>query len=381
MLIIIAFIVVAIIQIINRKKGRDYLFGVLFFFVNIALVLQILPVGGAALAERYTYVPYIGFFFIFGVLYDKGLYSKDELIQKLKPLFHIVVAAFVIFFSILTWQRIGKWKNGEVLMRDLTKVYPYLPFAYNNLGYYYHRWEKNYDKAIVEYNHALQMDSTYYQAWSNRGVVYNNIGKHELAIHDFTKCLNYKPNDIDALLGRANSLSAINRFKEALPDYDIYLKIKPDDSKGFMWRGMAYSKLGKNDLAMPDFEHSREMKPDNYEVYYWIGLVYYEKENYNAALENLNKAISLDDTKSDIYSWRGLTYYKLKKVDESIKDFDKAISMNPKDGAALVNRSISFNDKGDYQKAWEDINAAGKLGFPLDKPYFMKLEGIVMHRK
>jgi tetratricopeptide (TPR) repeat protein len=329
------------------------------------------------MAERYTYVPYIGFFFIFGLLYEKGLNAKTPGLQSLKPLWHILLAVFVVFFSVLTWQRITKWKNGEVLMRDLTKVYPYLPFAYNNLGYYYHRWEKNFDKALVEYNTAIKMDSTYYQAWSNRGVVYNNIGQHEQAIHDFSKCLKYKPDNIDGLIGRANSLSALNRFQEALPDYDNYLKIKPYDAKGFMWRGMAYAKLKMPDKAFADLETSRKMLPDNYEVYYWLGLLTYEKNDFKTTLDYLDKAISLDDTKSDIYSWRGLARYKLNMLDASIEDFNKALSLNPKDGAALVNRSVSYNQKGNYNQAWEDINSAGRLGYPLDKDYFMQLKARV----
>jgi len=359
--------------VIFRKGTRDYIFGALFFFINIALVLQMLPVGGAAMAERYTYVPYIGFFFIIGVFYDKAWHSKNKFMIQIKPLFHILVAAFVVFFSVLTWQRIDKWKNGEVLMRDLTKVYPYLPFSYNNLGYFYQRWEKNYDKALAEYNTAVKMDSTYYQAWSNLGVVYNNTGKMEQAVVYFSKSLKYKPDNNDALIGRANSLSAINKFGESLPDYNNYIRIKPDDPKAYVWRGIALSKTGHNDEAMADFEQSRKLDPGNYEVYYWMGLIYYQKNDFKTAIDYLDKAVSLDDKQGDVYSWRGLARYKLKMLDASIEDFNKAISLNPKDGAAYVNRSISYNDKGNYKQAWEDINAAGKLGFPLDKPYFMKL--------
>jgi hypothetical protein len=45
---------------------KIYLFGFLFFAVNIFLVLQILPVGDAVMADRYTYVSYIGLFIIIG---------------------------------------------------------------------------------------------------------------------------------------------------------------------------------------------------------------------------------------------------------------------------------------------------------------------------
>ncbi len=377
------FVVLLVVAgiVYSRKYGRHYIFGALFFFVNIALVLQIVPVGGAAMAERYTYVPYIGLFFILGKLYDNVIRSTGTVSRRMKPLLTVVVLLFIIFLSVLTFARIGKWKNGEVLMRDLTKVYPYLPFAYNNLGYYYYHWEKNYDKALREYTTAIKADSNYYQAWSNRGVVYNNMEKHEEAVRDFTICLSLDPGNNDGLIGKANSLSALLRFEEALPFYNQYLQKKPGDANAVLKRGTANVQLGRYEEALADLEKSKELKPDNYEVYYWLGLYYYKTEHYAAALENLDKSISLNQKKSDIYSWRGLARYKLKQLDGAIEDYTVAIRMNPDDAAAYVNRSVAHYDKGNYSKAWEDINTAGRMRYPLDKPYFMKLEAIVMKNK
>src|SRR2546426_11340634 len=44
----------------SRLRGRGVMFGALFYFVNVALVLQLVPVGRAITADRYTYVSYIG---------------------------------------------------------------------------------------------------------------------------------------------------------------------------------------------------------------------------------------------------------------------------------------------------------------------------------
>jgi len=376
---VVLLVVAAIVY--SRKYGRHYIFGALFFLVNIALVLQIIPVGGAAMAERYTYVPYIGLFFILGKLYDNVIRSTNAVFRRIKPLLTILVLLFILFLSVLTFVRIGKWKNGEVLMRDLTKEYPYLPFAYNNLGYYYYHWEKNYDKALREYTTAIKADSNYYQAWSNRGVVYNNMEKHEEAVRDFTICLSLDPENIDGLIGKANSLSALLRFEEALPFYNQYLQKKPGDANAVLKRGTAFVQLGRYKEALADLEKSKELKPDNYEVYYWLGLYYYKNEQYAVALENLDKSISLNQKKSDIYSWRGLARYKLKQLDGAIEDYSMAIQINSNDAAAYVNRSVAYFDKGNYTQAWEDINTAGRMRYPLDKPYFMKLEAIVMKNK
>ncbi len=46
------------------RKNRTFVFGLLLFIAGIALLLQFIPVGDAILADRYTYLPYLGLFFI-----------------------------------------------------------------------------------------------------------------------------------------------------------------------------------------------------------------------------------------------------------------------------------------------------------------------------
>src|SRR6185503_16318220 len=45
------------------RKNRAVMFGLAFFFINIVLVLQLFAIGQAVMADRYTYLPYIGLFF------------------------------------------------------------------------------------------------------------------------------------------------------------------------------------------------------------------------------------------------------------------------------------------------------------------------------
>src|SRR5262249_20879014 len=43
-----------------RRRAPLVTFGGAFFLLTVVLVLQLLPVGRAIIADRYTYVPYIG---------------------------------------------------------------------------------------------------------------------------------------------------------------------------------------------------------------------------------------------------------------------------------------------------------------------------------
>jgi protein O-mannosyl-transferase len=371
----------------SKKYGRQYIFGFLFFIVTIILVLQILPVGGAMMSERYTYVPYIGIFLILGMMYTNVWKAKSGIWKKLRMGVHMLVAAFAVMFFILSWQRIALWKDGDVLFTDLIKTYPTLPFGYNNRGYLNYRWLKNNDKALADFTKAISIDSTYYQAWGNRGVLYynypgNDTAKYTKAIHDFTVALRYKPDDDGSLIGRANTLSTVKRFAEALPDYNKYLPIKPDDTKAWMWRGTALFNTGKTDEAMADFEKSASMKmnlkPEEQqsfeaEILYWKGLVFEKREDHQKALELFNTSIQLNPKRAEVYGWRGIVLYNTRRYEEAIADYTKAVELNPMDAASFVNRAIVYNEVGKYKEAFADLNTAGKMGYALNRDFFFKV--------
>ena len=69
----LAFVVVALSGVIYLcRKNRAVLFGVAFFLINVALVLQFVTVGKAVMADRYTYLPYVGLFFALAWGLDQG---------------------------------------------------------------------------------------------------------------------------------------------------------------------------------------------------------------------------------------------------------------------------------------------------------------------
>jgi len=373
------FVVLAlgVVVFLLRKNFRFVVFGVFFYVVTVALVIQLLPVGGALMAERYTYVPYIGLFFIIGHFFINVKENKNELIKKYTGIFTFVLVSLAIFWSVVSFQRIKKWENGEILFTDVIEKYPNLPFAYNNRGYLYYRFLKNYDKALADFNKCIQIDSTFDKAFSNKAVLLYNTDRQQEALINFNKCLKLKPNNTDALIGRANTLSFLKQYQEALPDYNTYIQLKPDDEKAYLWRATALYNVKNYDAALKDIEVSFRYNAQNPEAYYWRGLIYYQQKKYKECIEDFNVAIRLNPKKSEIYTWRGLAFYYTKDYDKAITDYTKSIEINAKDAPAYVNRSIAYHELGRNKEAFEDINKAGQLGYPLDKNYFMKLLSLV----
>ncbi len=48
----------------SARYGRKIIFGSLFFLINIFLVLQVVSIGPALVADRYVYIPSIGIFYL-----------------------------------------------------------------------------------------------------------------------------------------------------------------------------------------------------------------------------------------------------------------------------------------------------------------------------
>ncbi|MGH6949596.1 MAG: tetratricopeptide repeat protein, partial [Vitreimonas sp.] len=57
-------------------------------------------------------------------------------------------------------------------------------YLLNNRGNGY-RMAREYGRAIVDYDEAIQLDPTYANAYNNRGIAYRAAGAPELAIADF----------------------------------------------------------------------------------------------------------------------------------------------------------------------------------------------------
>jgi hypothetical protein len=94
-------VLLAAVTYFTWKKYRFVAFGISFYIANLLLVLQIFSVGSAVIAERYTYVPYIGLFFIAGCLLDR--FAKG----KLWKAYALLAPVTIIFFTSKNMEKRG----------------------------------------------------------------------------------------------------------------------------------------------------------------------------------------------------------------------------------------------------------------------------------
>ncbi|HOY31759.1 MAG TPA: tetratricopeptide repeat protein [Bacteroidales bacterium] len=312
-----------LIWLVVRKTGfsREKLFGASFFLIVISIMLQLIPVGNAITAERYTYVSYIGVFYI------AGQWLSHLQKESLRKAALIGFGVFLLAISLLTWNRIKVWENGNTLFTDIIKKYP---------------------------------DS--YVAWWMRGNYKNELKDYQGALQDYNKTLQLYPYFDQCLTNRGHILNELKDYKAALRDLDLAIQLDSTVAETFNNRGMAYDGLRDTAAAMKDYNKAILLNPELQKAYNNRGVLKATIGNLQSAITDINKAISLKPDDGEAYSNRANIRAMMKDFKGSFDDYSIALQYNPKDDIVLFNRGLTRLNLNDTAGACEDMNQSLSYG-------------------
>ena len=287
--VIVAILFVLIVY--TWKKHRAICFGLLFFIVVIFPVLQFLPVGQAIVAERYSYIPYIGLFFIVAALF---IQFRGKLTSSGgKRLMNNIGIGIIVVFCLLTFNRTQVWANSITLWTDVMDKNPACIDAYVNRSYMYIQ-NKQYDKAIQDCNEGMKLDSNYFKFYINRGTAYRDLGVFDMALKDFNRAIHKNPKSFDTYLDRGILYTdRFNKYDSGISDFKYFLKFRPYDKNGLYNLAVVYYKKQLFDSSVFYCKKTLELAPDYGSAYYIWGLVYSIRQDFKNAYENGLKAQAL----------------------------------------------------------------------------------------
>jgi Tfp pilus assembly protein PilF len=278
-------VLLAVAALLRYGRGnRPLIFGAVFFFINIVLVLQFFTVGHVTMADRYTYVPYLG-------LTLPLTWWLDDRRQPRGRTFRTALAAVVAaVVAISLWQtpvRCKVWKNSETLWSDVIAKYPSGFLAYVSRGQYNSR-SGQLDRALADYNRALALNPNMVEALTNRGTVLARMGDYTGAMRDFDAAIRTNPRYAQAYKNRGVALSQLKRYEEAIADFRKLLELTPGDAAITSEIGVSYLRLDRPQEALAEFNRAIALAPNS-------GLVYF---NRSVAWERLgDRARALDDAR------------------------------------------------------------------------------------
>ncbi len=218
-----------------------------------------------------------------------------------------------------------------------------------------------YDRAIADYDKAIQLKPDYAEAYSSRGAAYYYKGDYDRAIANYDQAIQLKPDYAEAYSNRGAAYRGQGNYDRALADYDKAIQLKPDYAKAYANRGDAYTNQGAYDRALADCDKAIQLKPGYAEAYNNRGAAYYYKGDYDHAIADWDEVIRLSPDDAEGYNNRGYAYYQKGDYDRAITDFDKAMQLMPNYVEAYAGRGLSYEVKGEKDKATADFQKTLEL--------------------
>jgi len=298
----------------SLKYTRVIAFGFLFFCINLVLVLQVLPIGNAITADRYSYVPYIGLLFVIAMGLDH-LYQKSTK-DALKHGLVVVTILSIVACPYLTYQRCKIWENADTVASDVLDKYPNSRIALNNRGYLF-LMEHNFDESVPLFEKALQI----------------------------------KPDYVMANINLINASIAMKRYDTALKYADLGLKYSPANHNLLGAKGNALLLKDSFTTAIKYYNEAIPLKRDDIGVYIHLAQCYFALHDLDKSIEITDSAMRYDSLNYFLLNNKGYFLFSQGKYADAIEYYKAALKVKPDFNTATINLNNCYRAMNDTTKA------------------------------
>ena len=306
-------LITVLIMLFSKQKKYQSLAILLFIVVNLILVLQFIPFGEVLYADRYAYIPIIGFAWLTGLVF-----------YKLKVQSNTVLFIFIIVLSILTFSRGKNWKSAINLYEDINEKHPNQFLVLNSIGV--ESMLLNQDAKALEYlNKAVKIAPRNYKGFYNRGLLYLKNNKPADAINSFNQVLKLHQYH-KAYTGRASAYYMLSDLPKAINDAEQALKIEKNNAKAHFILGNCYNDLNRLEDALNEYNKCIEVENSEADFYFKRAIVFGKKQDFKTCINEINLCLQLNPNFFEAYYWRGVA--KVNLQENACEDFKIAAQKN-----------------------------------------------------
>jgi protein O-mannosyl-transferase len=286
----VACSVVVFAVLFRRYRGAS--FGFLWFFITLAPVLDVRFLAGNVFAERYLYLPSVGFCWLLGwagVKLWRGLARGRSFWRR-----GLVGAscALGLLMAVRVVARNRDWRSDVALYTQTLKVSPRATNIRENLGVV--AWNHGrIDEAENQWRIALKLNPNSPITLTNLGLVYAKRKEYQRAEQYFREAMLHKPDYTDPHLNLGSLMMDLGRFQEAEEQLRAAVALSPLIPSCHNKLGKLYLKEGLLSSAAEQFNQSVRAAP-NFEGYDGLGDVYLERGNANRAERSYEAAARIN---------------------------------------------------------------------------------------
>jgi tetratricopeptide (TPR) repeat protein len=197
--------------LLHAARRHPYLgMGWLWYLITLLPVIGLVQVGGQAMADRYTYVPFIGLF----VMLAWGAAEATAGWRHRQTILSLGAAAVLLTCLASAWMQAGYWRNSESLYFEAIRLNANNYMAYHHLGMFY-TTQGRFDRAAAMYKKSIAVDPSYSHAYNNLGIVYARQGKFKEAVDNLKVAIRLNPANVSFYRNLALAYTQEGKKEEA----------------------------------------------------------------------------------------------------------------------------------------------------------------------
>lgn len=371
---LILFVVGAIFAVRLTLRRSVYSLPLGIYFLSIVPSLAFTLLRGGIFAERFLFVPTLGFL-LFGFILFKEILKK----QNEKTRLGIRWGLFALLFVPYAWstvQRNKVWHDNYTLFKtDLAT-------GQNSAQNQRHFAEQSLVKAMAEkdtlkqkrylkesmnsFYISVKMHPKFAESYIKMGVIHQLYLKNaDSAIFYYKKCIACEPTSIMRAEAYYNLGTAYQNNKANLVYasycYNQSLAFSPNYELAIVARDNL-KKVGINQILEPienDLSNYQGEKDANY--YFKLGYDQAGKGDFNGAINSFNEVLKMNPTSLDALLNLANCYGMLKNYPKSIELNNRIIKLYPNDIRPWKNNVVNYEKTGNKQKMLECNDKVRKM--------------------
>src|SRR6266568_2332779 len=240
---------------------------------------------------------------------------------------------------------------------NLAKAYNNRAIAYRNL--------KQYERAIVDYNHTLDIKFGNTLAYYNRGITYYLLKEYQRAIRNFDSALELNPKDTSAYFGRGTARYRLKEYEQAIQDFNYVLTLDAKHNWSYHNRGVSFLGLGNIKQGLADFVKAQEISPTDI-GHTWMAIwseMCLDQAGEREA-EKLEAIAAVDPKHHIAYICRGAALWLRGDFERSLIEQEQAILLKPDDCDAYFWAGMACASLGRDQEAIGALEHSLASGLP-----------------
>ena len=279
-----------------RDRHPYLVFGALWFVVMWLPVSGIVLVSNYYVADRYTYLPYIGGLFAL-VFFSRAVFSS--LINGYR-LMAGLAAAVVSVSAVLAYQQTGYWRDSITFFERETEINPYSVNAPLYIGQALLKQDKN-EEALAKFLSALELDERKPAGHALKGDALRKLGRVDEAIVAYREAVAgwYRRGDAYVHLGsllieKGKATAGIEVMEQGLARF-------PDDVHLLSHLAYAYGfKLDQGEKSRAYYERVLQQDSADTHALHGMGVLYLRDGQIEKGIVKLERLLQLDPGNEEV---------------------------------------------------------------------------------